>query len=39
VDDFQEPAELQGSRLKIRPTGAYFTAFLVNRTIIDRQAG
>uniref|UniRef100_E6QT76 Uncharacterized protein n=1 Tax=mine drainage metagenome TaxID=410659 RepID=E6QT76_9ZZZZ len=33
----QEPAGLKGNRLQIRLAGAYFTAFLVNRTTIDRQ--
>uniref|UniRef100_E6QWG3 Uncharacterized protein n=1 Tax=mine drainage metagenome TaxID=410659 RepID=E6QWG3_9ZZZZ len=32
-----EPVGLKGNRLQIRLTGAYFTAFLVNRTTIDRQ--
>uniref|UniRef100_E6QTG3 Uncharacterized protein n=1 Tax=mine drainage metagenome TaxID=410659 RepID=E6QTG3_9ZZZZ len=33
----QEPVGLKGNRLQIRLAGAYFTAFLVNRTTIDRQ--
>jgi len=37
IIDAKQPVGLKGNRLQIRLAGAYFAAFLVNRTTIDLQ--